>query len=209
MGVEAGEIVTLVGPNGSGKTSLLKTLIGALTPSQGRVLKDQGLRLAYVPQKLHVEPMLPMTVARFLSLPKKKTASSIAQALTAAGVPGIEKQSIQGLSGGQFQRVQLARAMMDKPNLLLLDEATQRLDHVGIADFYHQIAAIRRDTNCAVLMVSHDLNVVMRQTDRVICLNTHICCQGKPDHGVPHRSISVSLGSAMRIWPCITISRMP
>lgn len=97
-------------------------------------------------------------------------------------MPGLEQQQIITLSGGQFQRILLARAMLDKPNLLLLDEATQGLDQGGIASFYRQIEKIRCETNCAVLMVSHDLNIVMRQTDRVICLNTHICCQGEPDH---------------------------
>lgn len=180
--VDHGEIVTIVGPNGSGKTSLLKVLIGALAPTKGKIQKAPDLRVGYVPQKLHVEAMLPMTVGRFLNLPHKKSKQAIEDALTLAGVPGIEKQQILGLSGGQFQRILLARAMLDRPNLLLLDEATQGLDQPGITDFYRHIENIRKETNCAVFMVSHDLNIVMRQTDRVICLNTHICCQGEPDH---------------------------
>lgn len=182
LGIEPGEIVTIVGPNGSGKTSLLKVLIGAIKPTTGQVERHPDLRLGYVPQRLHVEAMLPMTVSRFLSLPQKKSAHDITDALKMAGVPDIEQQQIMGLSGGQFQRILLARAMLDRPNLLLLDEATQGLDQVGIADFYRHIERIRQETNCAVLMVSHDLNIVMRQTDRVICLNKHICCQGEPDH---------------------------
>ena len=182
LNVDAGEIVTIVGPNGSGKTSLLKVLIGALAPSGGQVSRRSDLRLGYVPQRLHVEAMLPMPVNRFLSLPNKKSPREIELALQLAGVPGIEKQQIRNLSGGQFQRILLARAMLDRPNLLLLDEATQGLDQTGVADFYRHIEFIRREMNCSVLMVSHDLNIVMRQTDRVICLNKKICCQGKPEH---------------------------
>ena len=180
--IEPGEIVTIVGPNGSGKTSLLKALIGAIDISAGQIERHPNLRLGYVPQRLHVEAMLPMTVNRFLNLPVKKNDSDITTALINAGVPGIKHQQIIGLSGGQFQRILLARAMLDRPNLLLLDEATQGLDQGGIGAFYRHIDRIRQETNCAVLMVSHDLNIVMRQTDRVICLNKHICCQGKPDH---------------------------
>jgi zinc transport system ATP-binding protein len=182
LSIEPGEIVTIVGPNGSGKTSLFKTLIGAITPTTGKIERHPDLRLGYVPQKLQVEAMLPMTVSRFLSLPKRKPHNEIIEALKIAGVPGLEHQQIMGLSGGQFQRILLARAMLDHPNLLLLDEATQGLDQGGIADFYRHIERIRRETNCAVMMISHDLNIVMRQTDRVICLNKHICCQGEPDH---------------------------
>lgn len=182
LSVERGEIVTIVGPNGSGKTSLLKALIGAIEPATGQIIRHPDLRIGYVPQRLHVEAMLPMTVGRFLNLPHKKTAQEIQDSLELAGVPGIEKQQILGLSGGQFQRILLARAMLDRPNLLLLDEATQGLDQPGITDFYRHIENIRKETHCAVFMVSHDLNIVMRQTDRVICLNTHICCQGEPDH---------------------------
>ena len=182
LGIKPGEIVTIVGPNGSGKTSLLKVLIGSIEPTKGQIERDINLRLGYVPQRLHVEAMLPMTVRRFLGLPTRKPKIAVANALKVAGVSGIGHQQIMGLSGGQFQRVLLARAMLERPNLLLLDEATQGLDQNGIADFYRHIERIRRETNCAVLMVSHDLNIVMRQTDRVICLNKRICCQGEPDH---------------------------
>lgn len=180
--VQAGEIVTIIGPNGSGKTTLLKALIGAVTITAGMVEKASELRLGYVPQRLQIEAMLPMTVKRFLNLPRKKSPQQIRSALEIAGITGVENRQILALSGGQFQRILLARAMLDKPNLLLLDEATQGLDQLGIADFYKQIETIRQDMNCAVLLVSHDLNVVMRQTDRVICLNKSICCQGKPEH---------------------------
>ncbi len=181
LSVQAGEIVTIIGPNGSGKTSLFKTLIGALSPSSGVLSKKNGLRIGYVPQKLYIDETLPMTVRRFMNLPGGHSAKAVADALAHAGVAGLDKQQVMDLSGGQFQRVLLARALLGSPDLLLLDEATQGLDHRGSADFYRQIAYVRENLGCAIMMISHELHVVMRQTDRVICLNGHICCQGKPE----------------------------
>jgi len=122
-----------------------------------------------------------MTVKRFMNLPGGYSSTTVADALSHAGVPGLDKQQIMNLSGGQFQRVLLARALLGNPDLLLLDEATQGLDHRGSANFYRQIANVRENLGCAILMISHELHVVMRQTDRVICLNGHICCQGEPE----------------------------
>ncbi|QYX56462.1 metal ABC transporter ATP-binding protein [Roseovarius sp. SCSIO 43702] len=181
LGIEPGEIVTIVGPNGSGKTSLLRAIIGAVRPAGGRVIRREGLRLGYVPQRLHVDPTLPMTVARFLSLPRKAGADVTARALARAGVPDLGGAQMARLSGGQFQRVLLARALIGEPDLLLLDEATQGLDQPGSAAFYHQIEAVRAETGCAVLMISHELHVVMSASDRVICLNGHVCCEGAPE----------------------------
>ena len=179
--INSKEIVTVLGPNGSGKTTLFKTLIGALNPSSGVINKKTGLRIGYVPQRLHIDETLPMTVQRFMNLPGGHSSQAATQALINAGVPGLGKQQIMDLSGGQFQRVLLARALLGNPDLLLLDEATQGLDHRGSAEFYRQIAAVRETLGCAIIMISHELHVVMRQTDRVICLNGHICCQGKPE----------------------------
>ncbi|PWQ93511.1 ATP-binding cassette domain-containing protein [Leucothrix arctica] len=175
------EIVTILGPNGSGKTTLFKTLIGAITPTSGILTKKYRLRIGYVPQRLHIDETLPMTVRRFMNLPSGHSKKTVADALAHAGVPELDKQQIIDLSGGQFQRVLLARALLGNPDLLLLDEATQGLDHRGSADFYRQIASVRKNLGCAILMISHELHVVMRQTDRVICLNGHICCQGEPE----------------------------
>ena len=179
--IEAGEIVTIVGPNGSGKTSLLRAIIGAVKPSQGRVTRRSDLRLGYVPQRLHIDPTLPMTVARFLALPGGVAHSDINGALTQAGVPNLSDAQMSRLSGGQFQRVLFARALIGKPQLLILDEATQGLDQPGSAAFYSQIETVRRKTGCAVLMISHELHVVMSASDRVICLNGHVCCEGTPE----------------------------
>ena len=179
--VDAGEIVTIVGPNGSGKTSLLRAIIGAVQPLKGEVTRGAGVRLGYVPQKLHIDPTLPMTVARFLALPSGATKDGIDAALRQAGVPDMARAPMSRLSGGQFQRVLLARALIGKPQLLLLDEATQGLDQPGSAAFYRQIETVRRDTGCAILMISHELHVVMSASDRVVCLNGHVCCEGTPE----------------------------
>ena len=180
LSVAAGEIVTIVGPNGSGKTSLLRAIIGAVTPTQGQVNHALGLKLGYVPQRLHIDETLPMTVSRFLQLPRGAARQGINRALTQAGVPDLVDAQLSKLSGGQFQRVLLARALIGKPDLLLLDEATQGLDQRGSAAFYQQIERVRQDTGCAVLMISHELHVVMSASDRVICLNGHVCCEGTP-----------------------------
>ncbi|MCB1340808.1 MAG: metal ABC transporter ATP-binding protein [Pseudooceanicola sp.] len=179
--IRAGEIVTVVGPNGSGKSTLLKALIGAVRPSAGRVARAPGLRIGYVPQKLAIDASLPMTVGRFLSLPRRVAPDAIASALDKAGVPDLAQRQMKDLSGGQFQRVLLARALMDAPQLLMLDEPTQGLDQPGSAAFYQRIEEVRREMGCAVLMVSHDLHVVMAASDRVLCINGHVCCEGTPE----------------------------
>ena len=180
MHVGPGEIITIVGPNGSGKTTLLRAIIGAIKPSMGWVKKSAGLRIGYVPQRLHIDETLPITVRRFLSLPRSVSDSVAQDALATAGVEDLGMQQMTGLSGGQFQRVLLARALLGRPQLLLLDEATQGLDQPGSAAFYRQIETVRQHIGCAVLMVSHELHVVMAASDRVICLNGHICCHGAP-----------------------------
>ena len=178
--IDRGEIVTIVGPNGSGKSTLLRAIIGSVRPAAGCVRRAPGLRVGYVPQRLMLDPTLPLTVARFLSLPRRVPLAQARAALDRAGVPGLERRQMAALSGGQFQRVLLARALLSRPDLLILDEAAAGLDQPGAAAFYHRIEEVRRETGCAVLMVSHDLHVVMSASDRVICLNGHVCCQGTP-----------------------------
>ncbi len=178
--VSAGEIVTIVGPNGSGKSSLVRVLIGALKPTKGRVIRTPGLRIGYVPQKLDDLSLIPMTVLRFIHLSGKKDIGSVSKIADKLGISAILDRQISDLSGGETQRVLLAQALLCNPHILVLDEATQGLDQPATAAFYRLIEDVRRDINCAVLMISHDLHVVMSASDRVICLNGHICCEGTP-----------------------------
>lgn len=180
LAVEPGEIVTILGPNGSGKSTLLRALLGILPLAQGQVWRRAGLRVGYVPQRLSIDPTMPLTARRFLSLPSRQTNAATLAALTRVGVPDAADRPMAGLSGGQFQRVLLARALLTQPDILILDEPTQGLDQPGEAAFYRLIEEVRRDTGAAVLMVSHDLHVVMAASDRVICLNGHVCCEGTP-----------------------------
>ncbi|MCB2115244.1 MAG: metal ABC transporter ATP-binding protein [Rhodobacteraceae bacterium] len=178
--IQPGEIVTIVGPNGSGKSTLVRALIGLERAAMGEVVRRAGLRIGYVPQRLHLDASLPMTVARFLSLPRRMAPEAAGAALARTGVPGLEGRQIVALSGGQLQRVLLARALLSEPEILILDEPTQGLDQPGTAAFYRLIEEVRRETGAAILMVSHDLHVVMSASDRVICLNGHVCCEGAP-----------------------------
>ncbi|WP_040610661.1 metal ABC transporter ATP-binding protein [Oceaniovalibus guishaninsula] len=179
--IAPGEIVTIVGPNGSGKSTLLRAILGSIRPSAGRIVRSAGLRLGHVPQRLVLDPTLPLTVTRFLGLPRRVSVARAREALDRAGLADLGGRQMADLSGGQFQRVLLARALLDAPNLLILDEATAGLDQPGAAAFYRRIEEVRARTGCAVLMVSHDLHVVMSASNRVVCLNGHICCEGAPE----------------------------
>ncbi|RCW85812.1 metal ABC transporter ATP-binding protein [Paracoccus lutimaris] len=178
--IDPAEIVTVVGPNGSGKSTLVRALLGHVAAQTGRVDRLPGLRIGYVPQRVHIDRAMPMTVRRFLSLPVRVSDADARAVLERTGVPGLEGRQIGALSGGQFQRVLLARALLNDPQLLVLDEPTQGLDQPGIVAFYQLIEEVRAQTGVAVLMVSHDLLVVMRASDRVVCLNGHVCCEGTP-----------------------------
>jgi len=179
--INKGEIVTIVGPNGSGKSTFLRAVIGAVGLSDGSITKVDGLKIGYVPQKLEIDPTLPLSVFRFMSLPHRQTKADVMAALDIAGVAHLKDAQMSDISGGQFQRVLLARAVQNKPDLLILDEATQGLDQLGSAAFYTQIADLRETMGCAILMVSHELHVVMSASDRVVCLNGHVCCHGTPE----------------------------
>ena len=179
--VGPGEIVTIVGPNGSGKSTLLRAIVGAVRPSAGRIERAPGLRLGYVPQRLQIDATLPLTAERFMALPRRAPADAVAEALAEAGAGGLGRRQMATLSGGQLQRVLLARALLDRPHLLILDEPTQGLDQPGSAAFYRRIESLRSRLRCAVLMVSHELHVVMSASDRVVCLNGHVCCEGRPE----------------------------
>ena len=179
--LDAGEIVTVVGPNGSGKTTLFKAIIGAIPISKGKIYTKPNLRIGYVPQQLKIDQTLPITVERFLKLAHKNLNRSLDKIEALLGSKDLLNTQVNDLSGGQMQRVLLARALINNPEILLLDEATRGLDQPGIALFYRKIENIRNSTNCAILMISHDLHVVMSSSDRVICVNGHICCEGAPE----------------------------
>ncbi|SEO59363.1 zinc transport system ATP-binding protein [Salinihabitans flavidus] len=181
LAIMPGEIVTIVGPNGSGKTTLIRAIIGAVSPAAGRITRAEGLRIGYVPQRLSIDRTLPLTVRRFLNLPHRRDPAELTEALTRAGAGGLESRQMADLSGGQFQRALLARALLDRPDLLILDEPTTGLDQPGSAALYRQIEEVRRTLGSAILMVSHELHVVMSASDRVICLNGHVCCHGTPE----------------------------
>ena len=185
LDLRQGEIVTVIGPNGAGKTTLLKTLLGFIAPSSGTLVRSSALRIGYMPQKLALNPLLPITVQRFLQQTGANTAA-IQQALTETGVASLLQQSLHKVSGGELQRILLARALLRKPELLVLDEPAQGVDVCGQADLYRLITELRARYHCSVLLVSHDLHLVMAATDTVICLNQHICCQGKPEHVSQH-----------------------
>ena len=178
--IAPGEIVTLIGPNGSGKTTLVRVLLGLLRPDAGRVRRARGLRIGYVPQRVHVEPTLPLTVGGFLGLGTRTDRAGHGAALGEVGVASLIDSPVQRVSGGEFQRVLLARALLREPDLLVLDEPAQGVDIGGQRELYRLIARLRERRGCAVLMVSHDLHLVMAATDRVLCLNGHICCHGEP-----------------------------
>ena len=170
------EIVTIVGPNGSGKTTLFKAIIGTAPIKTGTVELKPNLKIGYVPQQLNIDRSLPLTVDRFLRLTQNKFKNT----LKIVNIEDIVNLQISNLSSGQMQRVLLASAILNRPDVLLLDEATRGLDQPGTAAFYRLVETIRKETGCAILMISHDLHVVMAASDRVICLNTHICCEGAP-----------------------------
>jgi zinc transport system ATP-binding protein len=178
--VGPGEIVTVIGPNGAGKTSLLRILLGLVPPTSGSVERRDGLSLGYVPQRLVIDPVLPLSVKRLMTLTARRPAADVREALGETGVAALVDAPMQTLSGGEFQRVLLARALLRRPDLLVLDEPVQGVDFAGEAALYQLISAIRDRHGCGVLMVSHDLHTVMAATDRVICLNRHVCCAGKP-----------------------------
>ena len=180
LSLNKNEIVTIVGPNGSGKTTLFKSIIGSTPISSGKVLIRPNLKIGYVPQVLNIDRSLPLTVERFLSLENRRHKREALSAQKVLDSNDLLFKQISTLSAGQLQRVLLARALINKPDVLLLDEATRGLDQPGSAAFYRKIEEIRNTTGCAILMISHDLHVVMSASNRVICLNGHICCQGEP-----------------------------
>mgnify|MGYP001817544229 FL=1 len=177
----AEEILTIIGPNGAGKTTLVRIALGLLQPTSGQVKRRRNIRIGYMPQRLHLDPTFPINVKRFLSMAGKQQSDTIESVLQEVGAPHVLESTMQGLSGGELQRVLLARVLMRDPDLLVLDEPVQGVDVHGQLELYQLITRIRNQHQCAVMMVSHDLHLVMAATDRVICLNQHICCSGTPE----------------------------
>lgn len=180
LSVSPGEIVTLIGPNGSGKSTTAKMALGILKPTEGSADRLDGLRVGYVPQKLAIDWTLPLTVARFMRLTGPLVEADSRAALRMTGVEHLDKSEMRNLSGGEMQRVLIARAIARKPDLLVLDEPVQGVDFNGEIVLYDLIKAVRDEIGCGILMISHDLHVVMAATDQVVCLNGHVCCRGTP-----------------------------
>lgn len=177
-------ITTIIGPNGAGKSTLLRLILNLISPSSGSILRKKSIKLGYMPQKLSLNVSLPLTVEHFLSLSQstKNARIQIMNVLEQVNACYTLKQSIHTLSGGEWQRVLLARALLQSPDLLVLDEPVQGLDLAGQAEFYRMLHHIRHTLSCAVVHVSHDLQLVWDASDTVICLNKHICCLGHPEH---------------------------
>ncbi len=178
LAVSAGERVTIIGPNGGGKTTLLKLLLGLMAPDKGEITRKPGLKIGYVPQRVAINPYMPMSVEWFLKL--YAGAGNVPAIAEVTGIAELLPRSVHTLSGGEWQRVLLARALLKQPELLVLDEPMQGIDISGQAHMYALIDHVAKGLKAAVLMVSHDLHVVMSGTDHVVCLNHHICCEGHP-----------------------------
>ncbi len=179
--VGPGEILTIIGPNGAGKTTLLRVALGLQKATHGTVKRQPKLTVGYMPQRLHLDPTFPLTVKRFLALACNNDHARVLALLSEVGAAHVIDSAVQTLSGGELQRVLLARALVREPELLVLDEPVQGVDVHGQVELYQLISRIREQRGCAVLMVSHDLHLVMAATDQVLCLNRHICCSGTPE----------------------------
>lgn len=183
--IHAGEIVTVIGPNGAGKSTLAKSIAGLQEPTTGTIQRQPGLTIGYAPQRISIDASIPINGERFLHLarPSKR---QLEQAITEVGASHLLEKPVQHLSGGEMQRLLLTRALLKEPQLLILDEPMQGVDLVGQSEFYGLIQRIRDRHQCGILIISHDLHLVMENTDRVICLNQHICCHGHPDSVSQH-----------------------
>ncbi|MEJ2741649.1 MAG: ATP-binding cassette domain-containing protein, partial [Gammaproteobacteria bacterium] len=187
LNINRESITTIIGPNGAGKTSLLRIVLGLDAPNQGCIYRAPHLRFGYVPQKFHKDPMLPLTVSRCLSLsPQTPSQQQVHNTLNELSAHHLLHHRINTLSGGELQRVLLARALLNEPDVLALDEPMQGVDVRGQAELYQLLARIKKLKQCSILMISHDLHFVMAATDQVVCLNGHICCHGRPESVQQH-----------------------
>lgn len=180
------QITTIIGPNGAGKSTLTNIVTGLITQFGGEIETAAELRLGYLPQKVYVNTLMPLTVERLLQLTQKSSTSEIDRALAQTEVNYLKRRQVRSLSEGELKRVLLARTALGKPDLLVLDEPTAGVDITGEIKMYELIGELRNQLQCAVLMVSHDLHLVMSQTDQVLCLNQHLCCSGLPESVSQH-----------------------
>ena len=197
IAVTPGEIVALIGPNGAGKTTLVRALLGLVQPDSGTVTRCRDATVGYVPQRVHFDPTLPLAVGRLMTSVTRHPRDRVLEALAETGMDGHLASPVSGLSGGELQRVLLARALLRRPNLLILDEPLQGVDYSSETELYELISKIAAHRGCGVLMVSHDLHLVMAATDRVVCLNGHVCCTGKPSEVVKHPEFQKLFGPAL------------
>lgn len=192
--LEPGQISTIIGPNGAGKSSLIRIVIGLNKQFAGELSVQSGLRMSYLPQKPQINPLMPISVRRLMCLTRRFSDREMVEALGKTGVDYLLDKQVSGLSGGEMQRVMLARSLLGKPGLIVLDEPTAGVDVTGEAQMYELIAQIRDETGCAILMVSHDLHLVMSKTDQVLCLNHHLCCSGQPESVSRHPEYQALFG---------------
>lgn len=176
-----GEFITLIGPNGAGKSSLIKVLLGIIKQDSGDITYTDNIRLGYTPQTFSANPFIPISVKDFLTLNQKLDSEFMLKTFELTGIKDLLKSPLKNLSGGELQKVLLTRALLNKPNVLILDEPAQNLDVDGQMQLYKLIQDIHQQQNCAVLMVSHDLHRVMKESTQVLCLYHHICCEGLPE----------------------------
>ncbi|MCG3721521.1 zinc ABC transporter ATP-binding protein ZnuC [Vibrio cincinnatiensis] len=198
LSLSRGKITTLIGPNGAGKSTLVRVLLGLHPQDSGSISRGENIKIGYVPQKLKLNDTLPLTVNRFLRLAGKYSPQEINESLLLVGAEHLNHSDMHKLSGGENQRVLLARALLQRPDVLVLDEPAQGVDVQGQIDLYDLIDAIRLRFHCAVFMVSHDLHLVMAKTDEVICLHHHICCSGSPADISQHPSYLALFGHRSR-----------
>ena len=177
--ISQGQIVTLIGPNGSGKTTTAKMILKIMNADEGQITRNTD-KMAYVPQKINIDWTMPLRVIDFMKITNNLNDNQVVESLTTTGVDKLLYNQIHNLSGGEFQRVLIARAIAKKPDLLVLDEPVQGVDYNGEIALYNLIKKISVNLNCGILLISHDMHFVMSTTDHVVCLNGHICCSGTP-----------------------------
>ena len=177
--ISQGQIVTLIGPNGSGKTTTAKMILNIMNADEGQITRNTD-KMAYVPQKINIDWTMPLRVIDFMKITNNLNNNQVIESLTTTGVDKLLYNQIHNLSGGEFQRVLIARAIAKKPDLLVLDEPVQGVDYNGEIALYNLIKKISINLNCGILLISHDMHFVMSTTDHVVCLNGHICCSGTP-----------------------------